>query len=370
MSELQDLSGTDIAVIVPCYNEAAAVGKVVTELRESLPTAQIYVYDNNSTDDTAVIAAAAGAIVRHVGRKGKGNVVRRAFADVEAEVYLLIDGDDTYEAARAAELVRVLLSGPYDHVVGVRKHSNVAAYRPGHTLGNRMLTGAVGVLFGRDITDMLSGYRAFSRRYVKSFPALSQEFEIETELTVHSLHLRVPVAEIPVGYKERPVGGESKLRTYRDGIRILRWILHLARLERPTLFHGVLAGLFGVVALILGIPVVVEYLDTGLVPRFPTAILASSIGLIGILMLVLGYLLDAVGRNRQEAARLSYLRYPAPTWAIPSDPRSSATVGTGSVGTGGRVSPVSPAGTVGTVGTVDVVDVVDSVGRSESRQAV
>lgn len=309
---MQDLSGTDIAVIVPCYNEAVAVRKVVSELRESLPTATIYVYDNNSSDDTAAIAADAGAVVRHVARKGKGNVIRRAFADVEADVYVLIDGDDTYEAARASELVRVLLTGPYDHVVGVRKHSNVAAYRPGHTFGNRVLTGAAGALFGREITDMLSGYRAFSRRYVKSFPALSQEFEIETELTIHSLHLRVPVAEIPVGYKERPTGGESKLRTYRDGVRILRSILSLTRLEKPALFHSVLAGLLGLIALILGVPVVLEYLDTGLVPRFPTAILASSIGLVAILTLVLGYLLDAIGRNRAEAARLTYLEHPAP----------------------------------------------------------
>ncbi len=302
-----------VAVIVPCYNEAVAVRKVVTELRDSLPMAHIYVYDNNSTDDTAAIAADAGATVRHVARKGKGNVIRRAFADIEADVYVLIDGDDTYEAARAADLVQVLLAGPYDHVVGVRRHSNGAAYRPGHALGNQMLTGAVGTLFGRDITDMLSGYRAFSRRYVKSFPALAQEFEIETELTIHSLHLRVPVAEVEVGYKERPAGGESKLRTYRDGLRILRWILRLARLERPTLFHGVLAAVLGVVASVLGAPVVLEFLRTGLVPRFPTAILASSIGLIAILMLVLGYLLDAIGRSRQDAARLSYLRYPAPT---------------------------------------------------------
>jgi glycosyltransferase involved in cell wall biosynthesis len=304
-----------VAVIVPCYNEAAAVRKVVTEVRDSLPTAHIYVYDNNSTDDTAAIAAAAGATVRHVARRGKGNVIRRAFADIEAKVYLLIDGDDTYEAARAAELVDVLLAGPYDHVVGVRRHADAAAYRPGHTLGNRMLTGAVGALFGRDITDMLSGYRAFSRRYVKSFPALAQEFEIETELTIHTLHLRVPVAEVEVGYKERPAGGESKLRTYRDGLRILRWILQLARLERPALFHGILAAILGTAALALGAPVVLEFLRTGLVPRFPTAILASSIGLAAILVLVLGYLLDAVGRSRQEAARLSYLRHPAPSQA-------------------------------------------------------
>jgi len=310
-------------VIVPCYNEATAVRKVVTELRDSLPAAHIYVYDNNSTDDTAAIAAAAGATVRHVARRGKGNVVRRAFADIEAEVYLLIDGDDTYEAARAADLVNALLAGPYDQVVGVRRHSDAAAYRPGHTLGNRVLTAAVGALFGRDITDMLSGYRAFSRRYVKSFPALAQEFEVETELTIHTLHLRVPVAEVEVGYKERPAGGESKLRTYRDGLRILRWILHLARLERPVLFHGVIAAILGTAALALGAPVVLEFLRTGFVPRFPTAILASSIGLAAILTLVLGYLLDAIGRSRQEAARLSYLTHPAPS-QVP------ATVGTGS----------------------------------------
>jgi len=312
-----------VAVIIPCYNEAAAVRKVVTELRDSLPAAHIYVYDNNSTDDTAAIAAAAGATVRHVARRGKGNVVRRAFADIEAEVYLLIDGDDTYDAARAADLVNALLAGPYDQVVGVRRHSDAAAYRPGHTLGNRVLTAAVGALFGRDITDMLSGYRAFSRRYVKSFPALAQEFEIETELTIHTLHLRVPVAEVEVGYKERPAGGESKLRTYRDGLRILRWILHLARLERPVLFHGVIAAILGTAALALGAPVVLEFLRTGFVPRFPTAILASSIGLAAILTLVLGYLLDAIGRSRQEAARLSYLTHPAPS-QVP------ATVGTGS----------------------------------------
>ena len=312
-----------VAVIVPCYNEAAAVRKVVTELRDSLPAAHIYVYDNNSTDDTAAIAAAAGATVRHVARRGKGNVVRRAFADIEAEVYLLIDGDDTYDAARAADLVNALLAGPYDQVVGVRRHSDAAAYRPGHTLGNRVLTAAVGALFGRDITDMLSGYRAFSRRYVKSFPALAQEFEIETELTIHTLHLRVPVAEVEVGYKERPAGGESKLRTYRDGLRILRWILHLARLERPVLFHGVIAAILGTAALALGAPVVLEFLRTGFVPRFPTAILASSIGLAAILTLVLGYLLDAIGRSRQDAARLSYLTHPAPS-QVP------ATVGTGS----------------------------------------
>ncbi len=310
MGSVQEFSGTDIAVIVPCYNEAIAIGTVVSELRASLPTASIYV--NNSTDGTAAVALAAGAIVRHESRKGKGNVVRRAFADVDADVYLLIDGDDTYDASRAADLVRLLLEGPYDHVVGTRTQTSDEAYRPGHAFGNKLLTGTAGALFGREITDMLSGYRAFSRRYIKSFPALAREFEIETEMTIHSLHLRVPVAELPIGFKERPAGGESKLRTYRDGTRILRWILSITRLERPTLFHGVIAGVLGIVALILGLPVVVEYADTGLVPRFPTAILASTIGLIAILVLALGYILDAIGRSRQEAARLSYLRLSAP----------------------------------------------------------
>jgi glycosyltransferase involved in cell wall biosynthesis len=302
----------DIAVIIPCHNEAVAIATVVSEIRASLPEATIYVYDNNSTDSTVAEALSAGAIVRTESRQGKGNVVRRAFADIDADVYVLIDGDDTYDASCASMLVKILLDGPYDHVVGVRTHSNEAAYRPGHVLGNRVLTGLVGTLFGRQITDMLSGYRAFSRRYVKSFPALSREFEIETEMTIHSLHLRVPVAEIPVGYKERPAGGESKLRTYRDGWRILRWLINITRHERPTLFHSALAALFGVVALLLGIPVVVEFLQTGLVPRFPTAILAAAVAIIAFVTLGIGYLLETVRRGREEAARLAYLRYPAP----------------------------------------------------------
>lgn len=308
MTELGEL---DIAVIIPCHNEAAAIARVVTDIRLALPTAAIFVYDNNSTDATIDAALAAGAIVRTESRQGKGSVVRRAFADIDADVYVLIDGDDTYDAARASDLVNALLDGPYDHVVGVRTHVDQAAYRPGHVLGNRVLTGVVGTLFGRQITDMLSGYRAFSRRYVKSFPALSREFELETELTVHSLHLRVPVAELPVGYKERPVGSESKLRTYRDGWRILRWILNITRHERPALFHGLLAGLFAMIALMLGVPVIIDYLETGLVLRFPTAILASAIAIIAFVTLGLGYLLDAIRRSREEAARLSYLRLPA-----------------------------------------------------------
>jgi glycosyltransferase involved in cell wall biosynthesis len=309
---MTDLAAWDIAVIVPCHNEEAAVATVVTDLRAALPSARIYVYDNNSTDETAARAQAAGALVRRETRKGKGNVLRRAFADLDADIYLIIDGDDTYDAAAAPELVRTLIEGPYDHVVGVRTQTSETAYRPGHAFGNRMLTGTAGMLFGRHITDMLSGYRAFSRRYVKSFPASSREFEIETEMTLHSLHLRVPVAERPVGFKDRPAGSESKLRTYRDGWRILSWILTMTRHEKPMLFHGVIAGVLAVTALVLGIPVVVEFLDTGLVRRFPTAFLASSIVILAAVAYVLGYLLESIRRSREEAARLAYLALPAP----------------------------------------------------------
>nr|WP_275261605.1 glycosyltransferase [Jiangella aurantiaca] len=309
---VQESGGPAIAVIIPCHNEAVAIAAVVTDIRAALPDATIYVYDNNSTDATVAEALAAGAVVRTESRQGKGNVVRRAFADVDADVYVLVDGDDTYDASSASMLVKVLLDGPYDHVVGVRTHVSETAYRVGHVLGNRLFNGVVGTLFGRQITDLLSGYRAFSRRYVKSFPALSREFEIETELTIHSLRLRVPVAEMPVGYKERPDGSESKLRTYRDGLRILRWLVTVTRHERPTLFHGVLAGLFGAVALILGIPVIAEFLETGLVPRFPTAFLAAAVSIIAVGTLGIGYLLETIRRGREEAARLAYLRYPAP----------------------------------------------------------
>ena len=307
----------DVAVIVPCHNEAAAIGRVVADLHASLPGATVYVYDNRSTDRTGEIAAGAGAVVRSEPRKGKGNVVRRAFADVDADVYVLIDGDDTYDAGAAGTLVAALLEGPYDQVVGVRQEVHETAYRRGHALGNRMLSGVVATVFGREVTDMLSGYRVFSRRFVKSFPALSKEFEIETELTVHAINLRLPQTELPVAFKDRPAGGESKLRTYRDGTRILWWILRLTRYERPLPFFGALAGLFLLMAFLLGLPVVLEYAETGLVPRFPTAILASSLGVISVLLVTIGTVLDAVKRGRDEAARLAYLRHPAPAPAGP-----------------------------------------------------
>ncbi|QGN56997.1 glycosyltransferase [Nostocoides sp. HKS02] len=301
-----------VAAIVPCYNEEAAIGTVVRDLRLALPDAEIYVYDNASTDATVQRAEEAGAIVRSEPRKGKGNVVRRAFADIDADVVVLIDGDDTYDATRAGDLVATLLEGPYDHVLGVRSTVSDSAYRPGHAVGNRLLTGVVGLLFGREVSDMLSGYRAFSRRYVKSFPALSQEFETETEMTVHALRLRLPAAEVVTDFKDRAAGSESKLRTYRDGWRILKLILALARRERPALFHGVIAALVTVAALALGTPVIVDYLHTGEVARFPTAILASAMMIIATVTAVLGYTLDALAHSRQESARLAYLRFPAP----------------------------------------------------------
>lgn len=305
-------SAPRIACVVPCYNEESAIAKVVTDLRASLPEAEIYVYDNNSTDRTAEVAREAGAIVRSEPRKGKGNVIRRAFADVEADALLIIDGDDTYDASRARDLVDLLFEGPYDHVLGARRETVEGAYRPGHATGNKMLTGAVRVLFGNEVTDMLSGYRVFSRRFVKSFPALSREFETETEMTVHALNLRIPSAEVPIDFKDRPAGSESKLRTYRDGWRILRLIMTLARRERPSLFHGVVAGLIAFVGLALGLPVVADFLRTGQVERFPTAFLASAVMIIAALVLLVGYVLDSIMHMRQEQTRLTYLSYDAP----------------------------------------------------------
>ena len=301
-----------IACVIPCHNEEAAVGTVVRDLRTVLPEAQIYVYDNCSTDRTAEVAREAGAIVRAEPRKGKGNVIRRAFADVDADALLLIDGDDTYDASRARAMVDLLFEGPYDQVLGARRQVVEAAYRPGHAAGNRMLTGAVRVLFGNEVTDMLSGYRVFSRRFIKSFPALSREFETETEMTVHSLNLRLPTTELPVGFKDRPAGSASKLRTYRDGCRILLMILNLARRERPALVHALAAGLVALLSLVLGLPIVGEFLRTGQVPRFPTAILAASLMTIAAMVLLVGYLLESVVHMRQEQSRLVYLACPAP----------------------------------------------------------
>ncbi|WP_323177944.1 glycosyltransferase family 2 protein [Streptomyces sp. NBC_00083] len=302
-----------IVCVIPCYNEEAAIGKVVRDLRASLPEAVIFVYDNASTDNTVAEALTAGALVRHEPRKGKGNVIRRAFADIEADALLIIDGDDTYDASRAREMVDLLFEGPYDQVVGARREIVETAYRAGHAVGNRLLTGTVRSLFGNDVSDMLSGYRVFSRRYVKSFPALSREFETETEMTVHALSLRLPTAEMEVDFKDRPAGSVSKLRTYRDGWRILKLILGLARRQRPSQFHAAIAALLTLVSLILGLPLVTEFVRTGAVPRLPTAVLAAAIMIIAVLVLMVGYILESFMHMRQEQARLAHLRYPAPT---------------------------------------------------------
>jgi len=299
-----------IAAIVPCHNEAACVATVVRELQDAVPGIVVYVYDNASTDETAAIATEVGAVVRHEQVPGKGNVIRRAFADVEADIYVLIDGDDTYEAAGCARLVDALRSGPFDQVTGVRRQVGESAYRRGHATGNRMFNVLVSTLFGRRVTDMLSGYRVFSRRFVKSFPATSRGFEIETELTIHSVNLRVPQAEVEVGFKDRSGDSESKLRTYHDGYRILRLILALVRHERPLLFHAVVAAVLVTISLVLGLPVIAEFAETGLVPRLPTAILASSAGLLAMLAVVTGSILDGLRRIRQETTRLFYLALP------------------------------------------------------------
>ncbi|PWJ26079.1 glycosyltransferase involved in cell wall biosynthesis [Branchiibius hedensis] len=311
--------GLQIAAIVPCYNEEIAVGTVVKDLLAAVPGMTVYVYDNRSSDRTAEVAAAAGAVVRTESRPGKGNVVRRAFADIEADVYLLIDGDDTYDASAAPTMIKTLLSGPYDHVLGTRTDDPEAtAYRPGHAAGNRMFNKLIGALFGEQVTDMLSGYRVFSRRFVKSFPALSREFEIETELTVHAVNLRVPQVEVPVGFKDRPDGSESKLRTYHDGFRILRLIGGLLQYERPLALFSAIGSIFVLIAIILGIPLLVTYAQTHEVPRLPTAILATGLVMVGIMSFVIGLILNGILRLRQENARLAYLRLPSVTHSGPT----------------------------------------------------
>jgi glycosyltransferase involved in cell wall biosynthesis len=306
-----NFDGLTIACIVPCHNEEVAVGTVVADLKRALPTADIYVYDNRSTDRTVEVALAAGAIVRHEHVKGKGNVVRRAFADIEADIYLMIDGDDTYDASAAPRMIETLLEGPYDHVLGVRKETTSTSYRPGHSTGNKAFNNLISGVFGARVNDMLSGYRIFSRRFVKSFPAVSREFEIETELTVHSVSLRVPQTEVEVGFKDRPEGSESKLSTYRDGFKILNLIVSLVRHERPVLFHGLIAALLAIISIIVAIPVIIDFFQTGLVPRLPTAVAASSLFVIAALVLFLGFVLDGITKSRHENARLTYLEFPA-----------------------------------------------------------
>ncbi|MBU0943798.1 MAG: glycosyltransferase family 2 protein [Proteobacteria bacterium] len=302
-----------IAVLVPCYNEEKTVAQVVQDFRAVLPQAMIYVYDNNSSDQTAQRAAAAGAIVRTEKHQGKGNVLRRMFSDIEADIYVLVDGDNTYHAASTPAMIANLLSEPLDMVVGSRLSSHEGtAFRRGHQFGNRLLTGFVSMLFGHSLTDMLSGFRVMSRRFVKSFPALSKGFETETELTLHALELRMPITEIVTPYGTRPIGSESKLHTYRDGFRILMTIIDLFKEERPLAFFTFLFVLLAITSVILAVPLFITYADTGLVPRFPTAILATGIMLLAFLSLVCGLILDTVTHGRRELKRLSYLAIAAP----------------------------------------------------------
>jgi glycosyltransferase involved in cell wall biosynthesis len=303
-------------VLIPCYNEEVAIADTVTGFKKALPEATIYVYDNNSRDKTAERAQAAGAVVRRETLQGKGNVVRRMFADIDADVYLMTDGDTTYDPGAARTMIDLLVADNLDMVVGKRVHKANEAYRPGHVLGNKMLTGFLARLFGTRFTDILSGYRAFSRRFAKSFPALSHGFEVETELTVHALTLNLPVAEIDTDYFERPAGSTSKLNTYRDGIRILRVMLTLFKNERPLAFFSLAALVLALVSVALAIPIVITWFQTGLVPRQPTAILSASIMLLGFLSLAVGLNLDTVTHGRREVKRLMYLQIQSPHDAL------------------------------------------------------
>lgn len=300
-----------IAVLVPCYNEEASIEAVVRDFKAALPTATIYVYDNNSKDRTSEIARAAGAVVRKEPLQGKGHVVRRMFADIEADVYVMVDGDDTYHAPSAPALVAKLLDEKLDMVNGARV-TDWETYRAGHRLGNVMLTGMVTLVFGKRTDDLLSGYRVFSRRFVKSFPILAGGFEIETELVVHALEMSMPLGEVETPYRDRAPGSVSKLSTFRDGFRILWMIGKLIKEERPMQSFGLMAAVLAVLSVIFAVPLFVTYYETGLVPRFPTAVLATGLGLLSFLSLTCGLILDTVTRGRREMKRLRYLEVPAP----------------------------------------------------------
>jgi glycosyltransferase involved in cell wall biosynthesis len=299
-------------VLVPCYNEEAAIGQVVSDFRAALPEASIYVYDNNSSDRTVELAKAAGAIVRRETRQGKGRVVRRMFTDIDADIYVMVDGDATYDAPSANAMIAKLVEERLDMVVAVRVDREEAAYRPGHRFGNRLLTGSVGFVFGQTFTDMLSGYRVFSRRFVKSFPVLSGGFEIETELTIHALELELPVGEVRTPYYSRPEGSTSKLNTWRDGFRILSTILRLYRSERPLPFFSGIGASLAFVSIGLAMPIVITYMREGVVPRVPTAVLSTGLMLLAFLMIASGLILDTVTRGRRELKLLSYLAQRAP----------------------------------------------------------
>jgi hypothetical protein len=299
-----------IAVLIPCCHEEATIAKVVGDFQASLPQATVYVYDNNSRDRTATLARAAGAVVRTEPLQGKGHVVRRMFADINADVFVLVDGDDTYDATVAPAMLELLLTQQLDMVNAARVSADEAAYRRGHRLGNRVLSAMVHGVFGGRISDVLSGYRVFSRRFVKSFPALSGGFETETEFTVHALELQMPVGEMPVAYRERPHGSVSKLRTWSDGLRILATILMLVKEARPLQFFAATGSVLLLTALAIGVPVIIQFLHSGLVPRLPSAVLATGLTLLASLTLVCGMVLDSVERGRKEMKRLAYLAIP------------------------------------------------------------
>jgi len=299
-----------IAVLLPCYNEEAAIAATVAGFKQALPTATVYVYDNNSSDRTREIAAKAGAIVRSERQQGKGHVVRRMFADVDADVYVIADGDLTYDSKAAPAMVDMLIAEQLDMVVGTRRHEEKEAFRGGHVIGNKLFTGLLAGLFGRSFTDIFTGYRVFSRRFVKSFPVLSSGFEIETEISVHALELRMPVGEVETAYAARPEGSHSKLSTFSDGWRILKTIVTLYRIERPVLFYGSIGALLLLAAILLSIPLVITYLHTGLVPRVPTAILVTGMVVVAVLCFFAGLILDTVTRGRREVRRLAYLALP------------------------------------------------------------
>jgi hypothetical protein len=306
-----------VAVLLPCFNEEAAIAQVVGDFRQALPQARIYVYDNASSDRTGEVAAAAGATVVHEPLRGKGNVVRRMFADVDADIYVLADGDDTYDAAAAPRLIEMLRRQQLDMVNASRSNTSEAAYRRGHQFGNQLFTTLIGHLFGKRFNDILSGYRVFSRRFVKSFPAVAQGFEIETELTVHALELRMPVGEVTTAYKERPEGSESKLSTFRDGFRILGAIVRLTKEERPLAFFSAIGALLALTAVVLAFPLLLTFLETALVPRLPTAVLVCALTILASLSMVCGLVLDSVAHGRREMKRLHYLQLPAPLqWSM------------------------------------------------------
>src|SRR6516164_3835417 len=305
-------AGQRIAVLVPCFNEEAAIAKVVSDFRAALPEAAVYVYDNNSTDRTVEVARAAGALVRRETHQGKGNVVRRMFADVEADIYVLVDGDATYDAPSARTMIARLLAERLDMVVAARVDQEHNAYPQGHRTGNRLLTAFFASVFNATFTDILSGFRVFSRRFVKSFPVLSRGFEIETELALHALELGLPVAEIAAPYYARPQGSTSKLNTWRDGLRILLTIVSLYRSERPLVFFSGMGVVLAAASIVLVIPIFVTYLERGIVPRIPTAILATGLMLLAFLAIVAGLILDTVTRGRREAKLIAYLQQSAP----------------------------------------------------------